>query len=143
MPKAVALAYVYQKRWLARYAQTHGIEIWVDLGMEAIHHDIALLGVPKGWKAYATYTYTTGYDLEEWLFPQYDLACANAGTDEILFWVYGGEEKFKNFAKSVVGYGLPLISKPTSGTLVVGRCAIRRGKVLSRWRSKSRLKRSR
>lgn len=92
MPKAVALSYVYMKRWLARWAQSYGIEVWVDLAMESCHHDIALLGVPKGWKAYATYTYTTGYDLDEWLFPQYDFAVKHAGTDEILFWVYGGEE---------------------------------------------------
>jgi len=99
MPKAVALSYVYMKRWLARLAQSWGIEVWVDLAMEKCHHDIALIGVPKGWKAYATYTYTTGYDLEEWLFPQYELACQHAGTDEILFWVYGGEEKVQELCQ--------------------------------------------
>lgn len=99
MPKAIALSYVYAKRWIARWAQSYGIEIWVDLAMEACHHDIALLGVPKGWKAYATYTYLRGYDIDEWLMPQYELAVKNAGTSEILFWVYGGEEQIQELCQ--------------------------------------------
>jgi hypothetical protein len=90
MPKAVALSYVYAKRWIARWAQSYGIEIWADLAMNEHHADIALLGVPKGWKAYATYTYIKGYD-DEWLFRQHEQAVNHAGTNEILFWVYGGE----------------------------------------------------
>ena len=90
MPKAVALSYVYAKRWIARWAQSYGIEIWVDLEMTERYRDIALIGVPEGWKAYATYTYTRDYD-DDWLFDQYDMAVKHAGTSEILFWVYGGE----------------------------------------------------
>jgi hypothetical protein len=89
MPKTVALSYVYAKRWIARWAQSYGIEIWADMAMNPEHADIALLGVPKGWKAYATYTYITGYD-DEWLFRQYEQAKAHAG-DWCMFWVYGGE----------------------------------------------------
>lgn len=100
MPKAVALGYVYMKRWLARWAQSYGIEIWVDLAMESCHHDIALLGVPKGYKAYATYTYLRGYDLDDWLMPQYDLAVKHAGgKDGLLFWVYGGEEQVQELCQ--------------------------------------------
>ena len=90
MPKTVALSYIYAKRWVARWAQSYGIEIWVDMAMNPEHADIALLGVPKGWKAYATYTYITGYD-DEWLFRQYEQAKARAG-DWCMFWVYGGED---------------------------------------------------
>lgn len=90
MPKVIAKSYVYAKRWIARWAQSYGIEIWVDLAMNEHHADIALMGVPKGWKAYATYTYITGYD-DEWLFRQHKQAVDHAGTDEIMFWVYGGE----------------------------------------------------
>lgn len=98
MPKAVALSYVYAKRWIARWAQSYGIEIWVDLAMNEHHADIALLGVPNGWKAYATYTHITGYD-DERLFRQYDQAVAHAGTDEILFWVYGGEDHIQELCQ--------------------------------------------
>jgi hypothetical protein len=101
MPKAVALSYVYAKRWIARWAQSYGIEIWVDLAMNERHSDIALLGVPKSWKAYATYTYITGYD-DEWLFRQHDQACKHSGINEsegLLFWVYGGEDHIQELCQ--------------------------------------------
>ncbi len=98
MPKVIAKSYVYAKRWIARWAQSYGIEIWVDLAMNEHHADIALLGVPHGWKAYATYTYITGYD-DEWLFRQWDQAVNHAGTEEILFWVYGGEDHTKELCQ--------------------------------------------
>ena len=100
MEKVVALSYVYMKRWIARWAQAQAkpIKIWVDLAMAEEHADIALLGVPKGWKAYATYTYITGYD-DERLFRRHDQAIQHAGTDEILFWVYGGEEHIQELCQ--------------------------------------------
>ena len=98
MPKAIALSYVYAKRWIARWAQSYGIEIWVDLAMNPEHADIALLGVPQGWKAYATYTYIVGYD-DEWLYTQHEQAVKHAGTDEILFWVYGGEDHIQELCQ--------------------------------------------
>ncbi|MCK9568954.1 DUF4417 domain-containing protein [Candidatus Pacearchaeota archaeon] len=101
MPKAVALSYVYAKRWIARWAQSYGIEIWVDLAMNERHSDIALLGVPKDWKAYATYTYITGYD-DEWLFRQHDQACKHSSMDEkdgLMFWVYGGEDHIQELCQ--------------------------------------------
>lgn len=99
MPAVVVLAYQYMRMWIARWAQSHGIEVWADLGLEKMHLDKALLGVPHGWRAYATYTYTRGYDPEETLFPQYEAACKHAGTDEILFLVYGGEEKIQELCQ--------------------------------------------
>lgn len=90
MPRAVALWYVYAKRWLAKFWQTHGIEIWVDLAMTERYRDIALLGVPHEYKAYATYTYTKGYD-DDWLYKQHEMAVKHSG-DDIMLWVYGGEE---------------------------------------------------
>jgi hypothetical protein len=90
MPKVIAKSYVYAKRWIARWCQSYGIEIWVDLAMNDHYYDIALLGVPKGWKAYSTFLYTRDYDFKE-LEDQFSLACDHAGTDEIMFLVYGGE----------------------------------------------------
>jgi hypothetical protein len=98
MPTVIAKSYIYAKRWIARWAQSYGIEIWVDLAVNERHSDIALLGVPRGWKAYATYTYTTGYD-DERLFKQYEQAVNHAGTEEILFWVYGGEDRIRDLCQ--------------------------------------------
>lgn len=90
MPRAVALWYVYAKRWLSRYWQSYGIEIWVDLAMNDHYYDIALLGVPEGYRAYSTFIYTRDYDFKE-LEDQFSLACDHAHTDQPLFLVYGGE----------------------------------------------------
>jgi hypothetical protein len=112
MPRAVAKWFIYAKRWLARYWQSYDIEIWVDLAVNEWHSDIALLGVPKwhydangdfqpGYRAYATYTYITGYD-DERLFRQYDQAVKNAGvttSEGLLFWVYGGEEHIQELCQ--------------------------------------------
>lgn len=54
-PRAQAIWEIYRKRWLARYWQEVGVQIWVDLYVSEAHRDIALLGVPKGWQRFATH----------------------------------------------------------------------------------------
>jgi hypothetical protein len=92
MPKAVVLAYLYMSKWICRWAQSYGIEIWADLALNEEWYDLALLGIPKGkWKAYSTFVYTRDYKFKE-LEDQYELACKHAGTEEgVMFLVYGGE----------------------------------------------------
>lgn len=63
----------------------------VDIALDPAHRDLALLGVPKGWRSYSTYTYTKNHPIE-WIFDDYKQACDHAGTDEIIFVVYGGEK---------------------------------------------------
>lgn len=98
MPRAVVLWHVYRKRWLARFWQEFGVRVWVDLALDVAHRDLALLGVPKGWKSYATYTYTRDYPLE-WLIGDYELAVEHAGTDQILFLVYGGDTPIEQLCR--------------------------------------------
>ena len=83
----VALFRIYQKRWLARYWQSQGIKILVDLNVSPRYKDLNLIGVPFGWTAFATRGYTAklGETIDEW-----KKACTIAGTDDILFVVYGG-----------------------------------------------------
>lgn len=56
MPLAVALYDIYRKRWLSRLWQGHGLRVWVDLYVNPEFDKVSLLGVPKGWQAYATRT---------------------------------------------------------------------------------------
>ena len=93
MPRAVVLWHIYRKRWLARYWQECGIRVFVDLALAPAHRDLALLGVPQGWRAYATYSYTAGYN-EGWVEGDWQQAIEHAGTEEIVFLVYGGEDDF-------------------------------------------------
>jgi len=87
MAPAVAAYQVYTKRWVARYWQSKGLRVLVDLNVAPEYAQLNLLGVPKGWRAYATRGYSSRmpYTLLE-----YDTACAHAGTERIVFLVYGG-----------------------------------------------------
>ncbi len=87
MPRVVGLWRIYQKRWIARYWQSFGLPVIVDLNVAERFQDDNLLGVPKGWKSYATRGYTERIDATE---REYEIACSHAGTSSVLFVVYGG-----------------------------------------------------
>lgn len=96
-PLAVGHWRIYQKRWLARWWQECGIQIFVDLNVAPGYAKVNLLGVPKGWRAYCTRGYLSRlHQLEA----EYEIACNRAGTNKILFVVYGGSEKLRGFCES-------------------------------------------
>lgn len=86
-PYPVALYRIYQKRWLSRYWQSQGIRIIVDLNVSLPFLDLNLLGVPDGWRTYATHGYN---DRIVELDAEYKAAKKKAGTKNITFLVYGG-----------------------------------------------------
>jgi hypothetical protein len=87
MPAAVAIYQTFRKRWLARFWQSHGIKIFVDLNVAPEWADLNLTGVPAGWRAYMTRGYA---DRLTSLDDEYRLATERAGSTDILFAVYGG-----------------------------------------------------
>jgi hypothetical protein len=91
-PVAVGLYRIHQKRWLARYWQSKGIRILADLNVGEKFLALNMLGIPIGWRAYATRGYTdhTESTLREW-----QIARERARTDDILFLVYGGGKKVR------------------------------------------------
>lgn len=93
MPRAEVLWGIYRKRWLGRFWQDAGMQLFVDVNVERDFFDLALLGVPKGWRAYANRAYTTD---DAHLREAYTLACEHAGTDEIVYVVYGGRAVIKD-----------------------------------------------
>jgi hypothetical protein len=86
-PRAVALYQVYRKRLLARSWQAHGLRILVDLCVAAEHAEIALLGVPRGWRAYSTRARADHLDELE---ADAALAREHAGQEPLLLVVGGG-----------------------------------------------------
>ena len=89
MPRVVALWGIYRKRWLARWWAERGVKIFVDLWVSdrcADDGDL-LLGVPKGWRAYACRGSEQHLPLIE---RRYQQACERAGTSNLLMWIYGG-----------------------------------------------------
>lgn len=90
-PKAVVLYHIYRKRWMARYWQTLGIPVIVDLYVDFPHTQENLIGVPDGWSAFATRAYSDG--AEDTILRAYEVACAKRGGTDVLFIVYGGGAK--------------------------------------------------
>ena len=103
MPAAVALWGIYRKRWLARYLQQYGVKVWVDLNVDPKFVEINLLGVPKGWKAYATRGLDKFVDL---LDGDYARAQEHAGCDPT-FLVYGGGKQTEALCKDRGWHWLP------------------------------------
>lgn len=87
-PRWQVVERIAKKRWLARMWQEWGIKIVVDLNVHPDHDDLVLLGVPKGWRSYATRMHSA----TDWQFIEdcYDMAVEHAGTEAILFAVFGG-----------------------------------------------------
>jgi hypothetical protein len=87
MPFAVGWYQIYRKRWIARWWQSQGLPVFVDLNVAPDFYYANLLGVPDGWKAFLTRGYA---DKRAWLDVEYDLACDKRGSEDLLFAVYGG-----------------------------------------------------
>ena len=87
MPMAFGLYQIYRKRWIARFWQSKGLPVIVDLNVSPKFYEFNMLGVPQGWRAYSTRGYTGRIDA---LDAEYDMAVNRAGTNDVLFIVYGG-----------------------------------------------------
>ena len=94
-PKAFAIWQTYRKRWTAKFWQTKGVRIFVDLNVESCFRELNFLGVPKGWLAYANRAHNQGQGLVD----GYEAACEHACTDQILYLVYGGGKAVKKLAQ--------------------------------------------
>lgn len=94
-PLAVALWGLYRKRYIARFWQSRGVRILVDINVEPHLHPYALLGVPKTWRAWITRLHA-GDDPAAWLEACWGLVCEHTHTDTgHLFAVYGGGESVR------------------------------------------------
>lgn len=53
-PMAFAIWQTYRKRYLCRYLQECGLQVWVDLNVSPHFMDVNLMGVPDGYNAFFT-----------------------------------------------------------------------------------------
>jgi len=72
------------------------VRVFADLNVTPPFYDLNMLGIPKGWKAWATRGYTDGLDLT---VQEYEMACERAETSSITFLVYGGGKAVGEWAK--------------------------------------------
>lgn len=92
-PRWRALEQIGKKRHLSRYWQERGMLCWVDLNVAPRWWEENLLGVPLGWKAYATRIHRNC--TLDTLADQASLAECHAGTDQIKFAVFGHRKEIQ------------------------------------------------
>jgi hypothetical protein len=92
-PRWRALEQIGKKRHLSRYWQERGMLCWVDLNVAPRWWEENLLGVPLGWKSYATRIHRNC--TLDTLADQAALAECHAGTDAIKFAVFGHREEIE------------------------------------------------
>ncbi len=106
-PRAITLYRTYQKRWLARYWQSQGVRIFVDLNVNPAAYADNLIGVPSGWQSYATRGYSKRLDYTE---RELQIAEQHSGG-AVLFVVYGGGKGVKEWCRQQAGRGVVWISE--------------------------------
>jgi hypothetical protein len=107
-PRAVVIGLIFKKRWLARFWQSRGLGVWVDLNVSPKYYKLNLVGVPRGWRSYAT----RGYNgRAESILVELDMARRHAGAEDVRFWVYGGGREVKLLCRD---HGLTWIEESTT-----------------------------
>lgn len=87
--KAVAIYQIYRKRIFSAFLQDYGFRVFADLNVSKIYYALNLLGVPRGWKSYATRGYS---DRAEDILREYEIAYQHCGN-EPFFVVFGGGKR--------------------------------------------------
>ena len=98
-PRAEVLWATYRKRLVARQWQDAGIPVFVDMNVPERHRELCLLGVPNGWRSFATRGYASRIDS---LVREHARAFEIAGNG-LLFLVYGGGPKIEERCRSLTG----------------------------------------
>lgn len=93
-PMAQGLDLIYRKRWLARFYQECGLDIYVDLNVSSKFHEVNALGIPRTWNAFATRG-THGH-IEE-LMAEVEIARRISGVDIPNLIVYGGGKEIQKY----------------------------------------------
>ena len=96
MPVSFGLQAIYKKRWIARCMQGKGIGVFVDLNVAQKFYQLNMIGVPRGWRAFATRGYS---DRMNNLAFEYSIAKDWANGKEPLFVIYGGGDTCRRFAQ--------------------------------------------
>lgn len=93
-PVAYGLQQIYKKRWISRYWQECGINVYVDLNVSQKFIEYNQLGIPRGYNAFATRGYD---DRVEALEKELQVAKYISGKDNPNMLVYGGGKRVKEF----------------------------------------------
>ena len=96
-PMAHAIFQTYRKRYLCRYLQECGMQIWVDLNVSPHFEEINRLGVPDGYNAFCT------RGVKGWLNTterHWEMAKRISGLEKPNMFVYGGGDEVEEWCKA-------------------------------------------
>ena len=96
-PMAHAIWQTYRKRYLCRYLQECGMQIWVDLNVSPHFEEINALGVPEGYNAFCT------RGVKGWLNTterHWEMAKRISGLEHPNMFVYGGGDEVEAWCKA-------------------------------------------
>lgn len=96
-PMAYAIYQTYRKRYLCRYLQECGIQIWVDLNVSPHFEEVNVLGVPDGYNAFCTRGVTGWIETTE---RHWQMAQRISGLQHPNMFVYGGGDDVIDWCKS-------------------------------------------
>ena len=96
-PMAHAIWQTYRKRYLCRYLQECGMQIWVDLNVSPHFEEVNALGVPEGYNAFCTRGVTGWLNTTE---RHWEMAKRISGLDKPNMFVYGGGEEIEEWCKA-------------------------------------------
>ena len=95
-PIAYGLQLLYKKRWIARWLQEFGINVWIDLHVSPKFRDLNKLGVPQGYNAFATRGVA---ECPHIILDELEVAKEISGSVTPNFLVYGGGAEVKEICR--------------------------------------------
>ena len=96
-PMAHAIWQTYRKRYLCRYLQECGMQIWVDLNVSPHFEEINALGVPEGYNAFCTRGVSGWLPTTE---RHWQMAQRISGLEKPNMFVYGGGDDVAEWCKA-------------------------------------------
>ena len=96
-PMAHAIWQTYRKRYLCRYLQECGLQIWVDLNVSPHFEEVNALGVPEGYNAFCTRGVSGWLNTTE---RHWEMAKRISGLDKPNMFVYGGGDDVAEWCKA-------------------------------------------
>ena len=95
-PIAFGLQLLYKKRWIARWLQECGINVWADLHVSSKFRDLNKLGIPHGFNAFATRGVS---ECPEIILDELEVAKEISELRNPNLIVYGGGNKVKDICR--------------------------------------------
>jgi len=95
-PMAYAIYQTFRKRYLTRYLQECGIQVWVDLNVSPHFEEINALGVPEGYNAFCTRGVTGWIPTTE---RHWEMAKRISGLEKPNMFVYGGGKDVEEWCR--------------------------------------------